>query len=134
MYTRQSSPSTGAGRGGGYAVLPRAGLGDDAPLAHALGQQSLAQRVVDLVRPGVGQVLPLEVDASAAELPRQVLGEVQRRGPPYVGLEIVGKPGLKSVVLPGGLIRRLQLLQGGHECFRDESTPVDAEVPPGVRQ
>ena len=50
------------GHGGrGHAVLPGAGLGDDALLAHAHGQQDLAQGVVDLVGAGVGQVLPLEV-------------------------------------------------------------------------
>jgi hypothetical protein len=44
-------------------MLTRASLGDDARLAEAAGQQRLAQRVVDLVSSGVGEVLPLEVDA-----------------------------------------------------------------------
>ena len=48
------------------AVLPGAGLGDDAPLAHARGEQRLAERVVDLVRAGVRQVLALEEDPRAA--------------------------------------------------------------------
>jgi len=43
-------------------VLPGAGLGDDARLPHAPGEQRLAERVVDLVRAGMGQVLALEVD------------------------------------------------------------------------
>ncbi len=55
-----------AGRGRGHAVLPGAGLGDDAPLAHALGEQRLAERVVDLVRAGVRQVFALQEDAGAA--------------------------------------------------------------------
>ena len=49
------------------AVLAGAGLGDDAPLAHALREQRLAERVVDLVRAGVREVLALEEDARAAE-------------------------------------------------------------------
>ncbi len=34
-------------------MLAGAGLGDDAGLAHALDEQCLAERVVDLVRAGV---------------------------------------------------------------------------------
>jgi hypothetical protein len=48
-------------------VLARAGLGDDAALAHAPRQQRLAQAVVDLVRAGVQQVFALEPDARAAQ-------------------------------------------------------------------
>ncbi len=55
----------GADGGRGDAMLARARLGDDAPLAHPLRQQSLAQRVVDLVRAGMRQVFALEVDARA---------------------------------------------------------------------
>ncbi len=48
------------------AVLAGAGLGDDACLAHAPGQQRLPERVVDLVRAGVREILALEEDAPAA--------------------------------------------------------------------
>ena len=64
----------GAGRGGGDAVLPGAGLRDDALLAEVLGEQRLAERVVDLVRAGVGQLLALEPELRAAELLGHVLG------------------------------------------------------------
>ena len=57
------------GGGGGHAVLAGAGLGDDAALAHALGEQRLAEHVVDLVRAGVVQVLALE-QQPAARAPR----------------------------------------------------------------
>ena len=46
-------PEQRAGGRRRHAVLSGAGLGDDAPLAHALGEQRLAERVVDLVRAGV---------------------------------------------------------------------------------
>ena len=59
------------GGGGGDAVLAGAGLGDDPGLAHPLGQQRLAEHVVDLVRAGVVEVLALEQDPRAAG----VLGE-----------------------------------------------------------
>ena len=56
--------------GGGDAVLAGAGLGDDAALAHAARQQDLAERVVDLVRAGVVEVLALQIDLRAAEMAR----------------------------------------------------------------
>ena len=48
------------------AVLAGAGLGDDPPLAHPLGEQHLPERVVELVRAGVVEVLALEVDGRPA--------------------------------------------------------------------
>ncbi len=50
-----------------YAVLPRAGLGDDALLAHSAGEQDLADRVVDLVRAGVAQVFAFQINFCAAD-------------------------------------------------------------------
>ena len=49
----------------GDTVLTCAGFGDDALLAHSLREQRLTERVVDLVRAGVRQVLALEQDADA---------------------------------------------------------------------
>ncbi len=46
-------------------MLAGARLGDDALLAHAQGQQTLADGVVDLVGAGVQQVFALEVDLTA---------------------------------------------------------------------
>ena len=53
-------------------------------------QQPLAERVVDLVRAGVGQVFALEVDARA-DAPREPLGEVERRGTSRVGALLLGQ-------------------------------------------
>ena len=60
-------PEARADRRRRHAVLARAGLGDDPGLAHAPGQQDLAEHVVDLVRAGVVQLVALEVDLRAAE-------------------------------------------------------------------
>ena len=65
-------------RGGGDAMLAGAGLGDDAGLAHAPGEQDLAEAIVDLVRAGVIEVFALEIDLRAAEMLRQALGEIER--------------------------------------------------------
>ncbi len=53
---------TGGGRRRGHAVLARAGLGDEAGFAHFLGEQGLAQGVVDLVGAGVQQILAFEIE------------------------------------------------------------------------
>ena len=56
-------PEARADRGGRDAVLARAGLGDDPRLAEPLRDQDLAERVVQLVRARVHQILALQVDA-----------------------------------------------------------------------
>ncbi len=52
-----------AGRGARDAVRAGARLGDHARLAHALGEQRLPERVVELVRARVHEVLALEPDS-----------------------------------------------------------------------
>jgi len=68
-------------------VLARAGLGDDALLAHLLGEERLAHGVVDLVRAGVVEILALEVDVAGAVVLGEALGEVQRVSAADVVLE-----------------------------------------------
>ena len=58
------------------AVLAGAGLGDDPLLAEPLRDHRLAERVVQLVRAGVQQVLALQVDALVG---REALGARERR-------------------------------------------------------
>ena len=53
---------------GSNAMLTGAGLGDDAGLAHAPGQQNLAHAVVGFVGAGVVQFVTLEIDLCPTEL------------------------------------------------------------------
>ncbi len=78
-----------AGRRGGHAVLAGAGLGDDPRLAQASGEERLAERVVDLVGTGVGEVLALEVQPEAWD----GIGAGTRRGgqPGRLGADGVGQ-------------------------------------------
>ncbi|EYT80561.1 hypothetical protein CF54_24780 [Streptomyces sp. Tu 6176] len=122
----------GAGGGGGDAVLAGAGLRDHPRLAHALGEQRLAEHVVDLVGAGVVQVLALEEHPGAA----RVFGEAghlgQGAGPAGVVDEQVvqltgeGGVGLRLVVLDGDLVH------GGDQGLRDELAAVRAEVALGA--
>ena len=124
MHSRPEQRARGGGRD---AVRARAGLGDDPRLAHALGQQRLAERVVDLVRAGVVEVLALEVDG-VADLVGQPLREVQRRRAADVVVEQRVELGAVARVVAGGEPRRLELDQRGHERLRDVLAAVGAEA------
>jgi hypothetical protein len=114
-----------AGGRRGDAVLARAGLGDDARLAHALGQQRLADRVVDLVRAGVVEVLALEPDLAAGLL-AEALGQVQRRGAPDVVAQQPCEIVAERLVLAGGDPGRLELGERRHQGLGDVLASVGA--------
>ena len=56
---------TGTNGRSGYAMLTSAGFRDDARLAHANGEQNLANAIVDFVRAGMVQLIALEPDLRA---------------------------------------------------------------------
>ena len=58
-------PEQRTDRSHSHSVLACACLGDDAALAHALGQQGLPDGIVYLVCSGVVEVFPFEVDFAA---------------------------------------------------------------------
>lgn len=65
MYTVHSSPSRPPSPSPRHAA--RAGLRYDPLLAHPLRQQTLAQRIVDLVRAEMVQILTLEINLAPPE-------------------------------------------------------------------
>ena len=81
-------------------MLARAGLGDDAGLAHALGEKNLAEAIVDLVAAGVVELIALEVDFRTAKMLGQAFGEIERR-------RTAGVMGVEVFQL--GLERRIRL-------------------------
>jgi len=105
----------GGGHGGGHPVLPRPRLRDEPLLPHAPGQERLPHHVVELVRPAVAEVLPLQVDLRPAAHLREAPGEVKGGLPPSV------MPVVIVQLLPEGRVRHgvrvfpLQLHQGGHQ-------------------
>ena len=120
-------PEQRAGRGGGHAVLPGARLGDDPRLAHAVGEQALADRVVELVRAGVHEVLALQPHGPADGL-GQALRVVERGGPPAVVAPQAVELGLVARVGARGHPRRLELGEGGHQRLGDVLAAVGAEA------
>lgn len=78
----------GADGGRGDAVLARAGLGDDAMGAHALREQNLSHHIIDFMRSGMVQILPLQIDLGPAELLAQMLRIRQRTLPSDIFAQI----------------------------------------------
>ncbi len=106
----------------------RAGLGDDALLAHALGEQGLADGVVDLVRAGVIEVFALQVDLRTAQAVRQPLGVVDGAGAPDVVLQFVGELGLEFRIVAKAQILLAQLLDRRDQCLGHVDAAVWSEV------
>jgi len=125
----------GRRRGGGDAVLAGARLRDDAGLAELLGEECLAQHVVDLVGTRVVEVLPLEEDAHTAQVLLEAVGLRQQGGAPRVVTQQGVQAGAEVGIVPQALPGAVQLLQGAHEGLGDESPTELPEVRPvPVRQ
>ena len=56
---------------------PGSRFGDETGLAHLLGQQRLAKDIIDLMRAGVVQVFPLEIDLRTAQVLGHFFGVVE---------------------------------------------------------
>ena len=109
-------------------MLPGTSLGDDARLAHAGSQQRLSENVVDLVRSRVVEVFSFEVDAGSTALAFKARRSSQRRGSSgVVLLQVREFPG-KVRIGACGVESFLQLIEGSHQCFGNETTPVGTEV------
>ncbi len=90
-------------------MLPRPGLGDHAMLPHPLDQQPLPQAVVDLVRPGVQQILALQINLRPAQLLRQPPRKKQRRRTPRISPQQFIQPRLKFLIALRLLVLALQV-------------------------
>ncbi len=137
-----------AGGRGRDAVLAGAGLGDDPGLAEPPGEQRLAERVVDLVRAGVGEVLALEVEAEVRDARRrgrpspasrarlvadglgQAIGTVERGRAPGEVREQLAQLGPEDRVLAERVVGGLELLERGHQRLGHVATTEVALHPP----
>ena len=125
-------PVACADGGRGHAVLAGAGLGDDARLAHALGEHGLADHVVDLVRAGVVEVFALQIDLRPAQLAAGARGVVDGRGAADVMRQLVLEFGQEVRVMLVLRVGVLQLVDGVGQRLADEAAAVAAEMPARV--
>ena len=116
-----------ADRGRRDAVLARAGFGDDAALAHAPGEQRLAEAVIDLVRAGVEQVFALDVDLRA-EIRREAARVVERRRAAGVSGEELVELAMEGRILAGFALSLFQFFERRHQDFRDVTPAVRTEM------
>ena len=112
-------PQQGGDGGGGNTVHSRSGLGDQTGLAHAFGQQSLSDGVVDLVGSGVVEVFPLEVDFRAAAVGGEPFCEVEGGFPAHVVGEQFVKFCLESRIPFRLEIGGLQFVKHRHQGLRN---------------
>src|SRR5579872_4389335 len=109
-------------------MLPRAGLGDDALLAHAHSKKRLAQAVVDLVRAGVEQVFALEINLRATQSLCEPRRKIERRR--TAGVVAQQRVELQMEVGVGlGLgVRTLQFVERSDQGLGDISSAIKAEA------
>ncbi len=113
-------------------MLAGAGLGDDAAFAHPLGEQDLADAGIDLVRPGVVEVLPLEVDPSPAHRFGQPVGPPERARAADIIAQVALELGAEGLILARGAVGLLDLEDERHQGFGDEATAEGAEPSPRI--
>jgi len=106
------------------AVLARAGLRDDAVLAEPPREHGLAERVVELVRAGVEEILPLEVDPLAG---REALREGERRRAAGVRREERVELRVEALVLLRGAPTGVELVERRDQRLGDVAAAVFAE-------
>ncbi len=115
-------------------MLSRARLGDHARLAHVTRDQRLPDRVVDLVRAGMVQILALEVDLRAAQMLGPAAGVVDGARASDEMLQLAPQLGIERPVRTAALVGRAQLVQGMDQGFGDEHAAIRPEMTSRIRQ
>ena len=112
---------------GSHPVLSGTGFGDDPFLAHFLGQEALAQGVVDLVGPGVVQVFPFQINLGSAQILGHLFRIVQQAGP--VGIVMVQGPQFLEEfrIILEPVVGFVQLQHCVHQGFRYILAAVSAK-------
>src|SRR5437867_3141508 len=117
-----------AGGGGGHAVLSGAGLGDDALLLHPLGDQRLADGVVDLVRASVIEILALQKEAKASAEFCELRSVSERSRTANVIRQDVVELAAKCAVASDFSIRGVELVERRHQRLGNVSATEFAKV------
>ncbi len=118
----------GANCRGGHAMLACACFRDDARLAHAAGEDDLAQHVVDLVRAGMVQLVPLEINLGPAQMLRQPVSVIKRAGASHIMGPQIMHFSPKTVVGLGVLVLLFQLEDKRHQRLGNEASAIIAKA------
>ena len=113
-------------------MLTRTGFGDHTGLAHALGQQGLADGVVDLVGARVVQVFALEVDLSTTDFTAQAGRVIDRAGASHEVGQLTAKLSLELVVVTVVFVDVLELLERVDQGLGHKGAAVGAKVASGI--
>ena len=126
-------PKQGAGGCGGHAMLTRAGFGDDPLFAHAFGQQSLPDGVVDFVSTGVGQIFPLQKDGGPSCGTGQLGARGKRCGSTDVILQKPIQLGPKSFVCQCFLESAVEFFKGWYQRLGNVASAEFPKSSGGIR-
>src|SRR5262249_37537276 len=118
-----------ADRGSRDTMLPGAGFGNYAMLAHALDQQSLAQAVVDFMSASVKQVFALQIYLRSAQLFGEAACIEESRWPTGIGLQKTVQTCLELGIALRLLVFAFELIERAHQSLRNVATAPRAKAP-----
>ena len=114
-------------RGRCHPVLACARFRDQTGLSHFFCKKRLSQHVVDLVRAGMVQILPFEIDFRAAKILRHFFRKIEPRRPSRIFVKKCCEFPVKFRIVFISVIGFFQLDHRIHQRLRNVLPSVDAE-------
>ena len=114
-------------------MLPRTGFRDDAGFAHAHGQQNLTHHIIDFMRAGMVELIPLQIDLGATQMLGEPLGKIKRAGATDIMGQIAAHLFLKRRIDLGLVIGLFQRQDERHQGFRHKAPAENTKVTGLVR-
>jgi len=125
---------SGADSSSRNAMLPCTGFSNYPLFPQKTGQQSLANRVVNLVRTRMVKIFPLEPDLGSSGFTGKPLSKVQWAGATNVIRKILVEFGLEVRILLQPKVFLFQGHQGVHQSLGNESSSEGTKMTPRIRQ
>ena len=126
-------PKARADRGCRNAMLARTGFRDDAGFAHAHSQQNLAHHIIDFMRAGMVELIPLQIDLGATQMLGEPLGKIKRAGATDIMGQIAAHLFLKRRIDLDLVIGLFQRQDERHQGFRHKAPAENTKVTGLVR-
>ena len=112
----------------GHTMLAGACFCNDPLFAHSTGKEDLSERIVNLVRSGVVELITLKVNPGSAQLSSKALGKIQRAWTPNVVFCVIVKISLKFWILTCRCVCFFYGKNKRHKSFCDKSTAEDSKM------